>query len=100
MEVDLSAYPAEDVARARAWPKVGSILRSSIFSSFLITTLLIVMLSLLYLTSLPHRCLLTLLYSAPPQVELHLHLDGSLSPAFIARRAAARGIELPAPEER
>jgi len=54
MEVDLSAYPAEDVARARAWPKV----------------------------------------------ELHLHLDGSLSPAFIARRAAARGIELPAPEER
>ncbi len=29
------------------------------------------------------------------QVELHLHLDGSLSPDFIARQAAKRGISLP-----
>ena len=32
---------------------------------------------------------------ALPKTELHLHLDGSLSAAFIARRAAARCIELP-----
>ena len=30
-----------------------------------------------------------------PKVELHLHLDGSLDADFIARRAAARGIDLP-----
>jgi adenosine deaminase len=30
-----------------------------------------------------------------PKVDLHLHLDGSLDTSFIARRAAARGIELP-----
>ena len=34
------------------------------------------------------------------QVELHLHLDGSLSPAFIARRALVRGITLPTSPER
>ena len=34
------------------------------------------------------------------QVELHLHLDGSLSPAFIARRALVRGISLPSSPER
>ena len=34
------------------------------------------------------------------KVELHLHLDGSLSPEFIAERAAARGIEMPAPPDR
>ena len=30
-----------------------------------------------------------------PFVELHLHLDGSLSEKFIAERAAARGLECP-----
>ena len=33
-------------------------------------------------------------------MELHLHLDGSLSPDFIAKRAAARRIEMPAPPDR
>ena len=33
-------------------------------------------------------------------MELHLHLDGSLSPEFIAERATARGIEMPAPADR
>ena len=34
------------------------------------------------------------------EVELHLHLDGSLSPAFIARRSLVRGIPLPTSPER
>ena len=34
------------------------------------------------------------------EVELHLHLDGSLSPSFIARRALVRGVTLPASPER
>jgi len=30
-----------------------------------------------------------------PKTELHLHLDGSLSPSFMKKRAALKGIELP-----
>jgi adenosine deaminase len=37
---------------------------------------------------------------ALPKTELHLHLDGSLSAGFIARRAVARGIDLPCRPER
>ena len=33
---------------------------------------------------------------ALPKIELHLHLDGSLSQEFIGKRAAARGIDLAA----
>jgi len=38
--------------------------------------------------------------SAMPKVELHLHLDGSLSSDFIGRRALVRGKQLPVPPER
>lgn len=35
-----------------------------------------------------------------PKIELHLHLDGSLSPDFIANQASKMGVELPVPPER
>ena len=32
-------------------------------------------------------------------IDLHLHLDGSLTPAYVIRQAKKQGIELPAWEE-
>ena len=32
-------------------------------------------------------------------IDLHLHLDGSLTPAYVIRQAKTQGIELPAWEE-
>ena len=35
-----------------------------------------------------------------PKTELHLHLDGSLDEAFIAKRALDRGVTLPVASEK
>jgi hypothetical protein len=38
---------------------------------------------------------LTIIASTLPKCELHVHLDGSLSPAFLCRQLLARGLPLP-----
>jgi len=68
------------------------------WSSVIQRRLLFDRLNLMDLSKFPLQDVLTA--KAMPKVELHLHLDGSLSPQFIATRAYIRGIQLPAPPEK